>query len=235
MHRMSVVRGRAPRLRHRSLVAVSAFAVAVSCALVSSWPLAAPAARAAASGAPSRPPDKNCRWEKLADPVVGLAAWVERCDYGFRKIDFLFQGRSLAIRYSDGGAPEPVIDVLDLQPGETVAAGLRRVFDANTDRVLAARCVLAPYRGVGEKRPAGAKRYTFVPEPKYAKELRKKADPNEVGDPPCGDWGDAPDGIQYFEVPAADAGARRVLFVRVGQDTPLFDERTLRVLAAPAK
>ena len=54
----------------------------------------------------------------------------------------------------------------------------------------------------------------------------RKADPNEVGDPPCGEWGDAPDGIQYFEV---QPGERRVLFVRVGQDEPLFDEKTLRL------
>jgi hypothetical protein len=39
-----------------------------------------------------------------------------------------------------------------------------------------------------------------------------------------------PDGIQYFEVPAGEG--RRVLFVRVGQDEPLFDEQTLRVLPA---
>ena len=83
--------------------------------------------------------------------------------------------------------------------------------------------VLAPYGG--EKRP-GATRYTFVPNAAYQKELDAKADPNEVGDPPCGDWGDAPDGIQYFEV---QPGARKVLFVRAGQDEPLFDERTLRL------
>jgi hypothetical protein len=66
----------------------------------------------------------------------------------------------------------------------------------------------------------------------YAAELKKKADPDEVGDPPCGDWGTAPDGIQYWEAQPA-AGARKVLFVRVGQDTPLYDERTLRLLPAP--
>ncbi len=48
-------------------------------------------------------------------------------------------------------------------------------------------------------------------------------------DPPCGDWGDSPDGIQYFEAQPS-SGARKVLFVRVGQDQPLFDERTLRLL-----
>ena len=69
-----------------------------------------------------------------------------------------------------------------------------------------------------------------MPNKALEKELAAKADPNEVPDPPCGDWGDAPDGIQYFEVQPS-TGARKVLFVRVGQDEPLFDETTLRLLA----
>lgn len=60
----------------------------------------------------------------------------------------------------------------------------------------------------------------------YAKELKALADPNEVPEPPCGDLGEMPDGIRYFEVPAGEG--RKLLFVRIGQDEPLFDEQTLR-------
>ncbi|HET7096721.1 MAG TPA: hypothetical protein VFJ68_04970, partial [Casimicrobiaceae bacterium] len=171
-------------------------------------------------GAPSHPPFKNCAWEHLEDAGVGLAAWVQRCDYGFRKIDFLFVGRSLAIRYSDGGAPDPLVDVIDMLPGESPEASIRRHFNAHTEKAIASRCVLSTYRGA--KPPSGAKLYTFGPDAKYAKELKAKEDPNEVGDPPCGDWGIAPDGIQYYEVHPASK-ARKVLFVRIGQDEPLFD------------
>jgi hypothetical protein len=191
-------------------------------------------AAAAPGAAPSRPPVKGCAWEQLADAAVGLAAWVQRCDFGFRRIDFVFAGGSLAIRYSDGGPPDPLVDALDLLPGETPEAGIRRLYAQRTAGALAARCVMAPHRGA--KPPAGARRYTFVPDPAYRRELNAKADPNEVGDPPCGDWGDAPDGIRYFEAwPASKA--RKVLFVRVGQDEPLFDEQTLRLQepAAAAK
>jgi hypothetical protein len=191
------------------------------------------AAGAAAGGAPrdapSRAPIKGCAWEKLSDPAAGLEAWVERCDFGFRKIDFVLQGHSLAVRYSDGGAPDPLIDVLDLAPRETAEAGIRRLFAARTPKAIAARCVLAPYRGA--KSPAGVQRFTFVPDAAYKKEVAAKADPNEVGDPPCGEWGEAPDGIQYFQV--GPGTSRRVLFVRVGQDEPLFDENTLRPLDSP--
>lgn len=196
--------------------------------LIVSTLLAAVPAFARDESRPSRPPVKECAWEKASNAALGLEAWVQRCDFGFRKIDFLFEKNSLAIRYSDGGGkPDPMIDVFDLQPGETPRAGIKRIFLDRSKGDFVARCVLVPYRG--EKPPAGIERFTFVPNRGYEKELRKKANPDEVPDPPCGEWGDAPDGIQYFEAQPR-SGARKVLFVRVGQDEPLFDEKTLRLL-----
>lgn len=188
---------------------------------------AAPTLAAAGKRGPSRPPVKGCAWEKLSDRNVGLEAWVQRCDFGSRKIDLFVAGNSLVIRWSDGGDPKPVIDILDILPSETPEAGVRRLFAERTDKALVARCRMAPFRGT--KPRAGAKRFTFVPDRSFRKELDAKADPNEVPDPPCGDFGDAPDGIQFFEVQPV-SGARKVLFVRVGQDEPLFDEQTLRLL-----
>jgi len=100
-----------------------------------------------------------------------------------------------------------------------------RLLLEKTDKAVSARCVLAPY--TEGTVPAGVKRYTFSPDATYAKELKALAN-DEVPQPPCGEWGEMPDGIQYFEVPAGEG--RRALFVRVGQDEPLFDEQTLRVL-----
>lgn len=177
---------------------------------------------------PSRPAIKGCIWEQLSNTALGLSAWVQRCDFGFRKIDLLFTDGSLAVRYSDGGgAPDPLVDVFDLLPGEAAEAGVKRLFAARTSKDIASRCVMVPYRG--GRPPAGVKRFTFVPNAAFQKELNKKTNPNEVPDPPCGDWGTAPDGIQYFETQPA-SGARKVLFVRVGQDEPLFDEQTLKLL-----
>ncbi|WP_457154567.1 hypothetical protein [Mesorhizobium sp. P5_C1] len=162
----------------------------------------------------------------MTDKTVGLAAWVQRCDFGFRQIHFEFTGNALAIKYSDGGAADPLVELYDIKPGETAEASLQRLFREKTDKAVSARCVLAPY--TEGTVPAGIKRYTFSPDAAYAKELEAKTDPNEVPDPPCGDWGEMPDGIQYFEVPAG--AARKLLFVRIGQDEPLFDEQTLQVL-----
>ena len=178
--------------------------------------------------APSRAAVKGCAWEKLSDATLALDAWVQRCDFGFRKIDLFVKQNAIMSRYSDGGDPDPVIEVIDLKGDETPETGIKRIFAEHTqDKTLVARCVLAPYRG--DKAPKGVKRFTFVPNAAFQKELDAKASPDEVPDPPCGDWGDAPDGIQYFEAQPATA-ARKVLFVRVGQDEPLFDEKTLRLL-----
>jgi hypothetical protein len=175
---------------------------------------------------PSRPPIDKCVWERLTDKNIGLAAWVQRCDFGFRQIHFEFAGNALAIKYSDGGAADPLVEVFDIKPGETAEAALQRLFLEKTDKAVSARCVLAPY--TEGTVPAGVKRYTFSPDAAYAKELEALADPNEIPDPPCGDWGEMPDGIQYFEVPAG--ATQKLLFVRIGQDEPLFDEQTLQVL-----
>ncbi|MBZ9694167.1 MULTISPECIES: hypothetical protein [unclassified Mesorhizobium] len=195
-----------------------------TCALFASVTISAGAR--AEEPVPSRPPIDKCVWEKLADKAIGLAAWAQRCDFGFRQIHFEFVGNALAIKYSDGGAPDPLVEMFDIQPGETAEAAMRRLFLEKTDKAVNARCVLAPY--TEGTVPAGVKRYTFSPDAAYAKELKAQADPDEVPEPPCGDWGEMPDSIQYFEVPAGEG--HKLLFVRVGQDEPLFDEQTLRVL-----
>jgi hypothetical protein len=178
---------------------------------------------------PSRHPVRNCKWVKLVNETMGLKVWTQQCDFGFRKIDFVFQEKSLAIRYSDGGKPEPVIDIIDLLPGGTIEASLKRFFAAHTGENLAKRCVLTARPGA--RLPAGAKRYTFRPNAAYRKELKATANPNEVPEPPCGNWGETPDGIQYFEA-WPQSTVRKVLFVREGQDEPLFDEVTLQLITA---
>ncbi|MFC4310735.1 hypothetical protein ACFPN2_16700 [Steroidobacter flavus] len=183
---------------------------------------------------PSREPVKGCQWEKMADAKVGLALWAQRCDFGFRKITPLFQGSSFAIQYSDsGGGPDNLIDVIDQLPDEAPQATLKRFFYEHTAADVRNRCILAEFRGHAAM-PAGKQRFTFVPNAVYEKELVAKADPNEVPEPACGEWGEQPEGIQYFEV-STKTSARKLLFVRVGQDEPLFDEQTLQLIEPAAK
>ena len=179
------------------------------------------------AGDPSRPAFEGCKWQKFSDAALGLDAWVQHCDFKGRKVDFVRQGSSLAQRYSDGGKPEPVIDVFELKPNETPEQGMRRIFAAHTGAKLATRCVLALTKDELMKQRAGAKRWNFVPDAKYQKELDAKHDPDDgIPDPPCGDYGVTYDSVEYWE---SQPGAQRVIYVRAGQDDPLFDENTLKI------
>lgn len=186
--------------------------------------LTAPAA--GQTGEPSRPAIDGCAWEKLSDAKVGLSAWVQRCDFGDRKIDMHFEGNTVVQKFSDGGEAEAVIQVFDLKDGETEEDGLNRIYAQHTDPAIAARCVAEDSSFMDP--PAGVRRYSFIPDADYAAELKETATPDEVPEPACGDLGDWPDGIRYLE--AHDNG-RKLLFVIAGQDIPLFDEQTLELLA----
>jgi hypothetical protein len=184
--------------------------------------------QSASAGNPSRAAQKGCAWEKLSDATLGLEAWVQRCDFGYRKITLFAKQNALMSQFSDGGDADPLIEVFDLKANEKPEDGIKRIFTEHTkDKTLVASCVLKPYKG--DPAPAGVKRFTFLPNAALQKELDKTNDPGDIPEPPCGDWGDAPDGIQYFEAQPA-SGAQRVMFVRAGQDEPLFDEKTLRLL-----
>jgi hypothetical protein len=186
----------------------------------------------AESDAPARAPLKECKWTHLSSETVGLAVWVQECDFGFRKLDFVFQETSLAVRYSDTNKPDPVIDVIDLLPYETVETGLRRIFFSRTAKSIARRCALREHPAA---KPAnGAKHYTFVPNAEYRMALKAKAKRDEIPEPPCGEWGEGPDGVQYFAV-WPQSNVRKVLFVREGQDEPLFDAQSLQLIAPDDK
>jgi len=183
---------------------------------------------ATAADRPSRPADKGCTWRKLSDQTLGLEVWVQRCTYGAnRTIDFVAHDHALVMHDSDGREPLTVIRLFDLQSGETPEQGLRRIFAAS-DKKSAKRCVLAPYKPAAKR--ADVKRYDFVPDKAYQKKLDAVKE-DGVPDPPCGDLGTQPDSVQYFEVQPS-SGSRKIMLVDAGQDIPLFDEETLRLLPA---
>ena len=190
------------------------------------------ASMSAQTRAPSRKPEKGCVWEKVSSAANGFSASVEKCDFGSRKLHFVMKGNALLLQDAEAGTvPDTVVDVVELKPNETMEAGMQRAYSAHTTAAIAKKCVLAPYKEGREI--ADAKRYEFVPNAAFAKQLKKIDTKGDIPEPPCGDWGTAPDGIQYFQV--FPANTKSFLFVRVGQDTPLFDERTMQLVAVTKK
>lgn len=184
---------------------------------------------AAGKAAPSRKATKGCQWAKINDEKLGLDVWVQNCDYGDRKITISAKDNALVLHYSDGGEDAKLIETFALQADEKPEAAIKRVFAEHTaDQDLVARCLVKPYKSYGAV-PKGVKRYTVLPNASLEKEWKAKTDPGDIPEPPCGEWGDMPDSVQYYEV---QPGANRIMIVRAGQDEPLFDDATLRLLPA---
>ena len=163
-----------------------------------------------AADRPSRAADKGCAWRKLSDSTLGLEVWVQRCTYSAnRTIDFVAKDHALVMHDSEDREPLTVIRLFDLQPGETPEQGLRRIYAAHTDKKVAQRCVLAAYKPATKR--ADVKRYDFVPNKAYQKQLDAVAAKDDgVPDPPCGDLGTQPDSVQYFEVQPSSGSRKEI-------------------------
>ena len=102
--------------------------------------------------APSRAPVKGCAWEKLADATLGLEGWIQRCDFGLRKINLYAKQNALMIHWSDGGEDSPLIETFDLLADEKPDSAIKRIFAEHTaDKNLVAALAAQAVQG---RRPA---------------------------------------------------------------------------------
>lgn len=195
--------------------------------------LTALAAFAAFAAAPpplaSRPAETGCAWRLFSSPELGLEVPVQRCDFGFRVIDFGAGKTSLYQSMRDAGQKEdvyPVISMFEKKADETPDEAIRRVAFKKLTRYQRRHCSVTarhvPYLGLSKSA------FTITPDEKYAAEVAEKAG-TDVPPPPCGDLGESADSLTYFEFHAME-NPRRFAFVSAGQDTPLFDESRLKFL-----
>jgi len=193
--------------------------------------LAAFAALAAAPPPPlaSRPAEKGCAWRLLSSPELGLEVPVQRCDFGFRVIDFGAGKTSLYQSMTDAGKKEdvfPVVSMFEKKADEGPDEAIRRVAFKKLTRYQRKHCVVVakhvPHLGLSKSA------FTISPDEEYAAKAAAKAGA-DIPPPPCGDLGEAADGLTYFEFHALE-NPRRFAFVWAGQDTPLFDETRLKFL-----
>lgn len=193
--------------------------------------LAALAALAAAPPPPlaSRPPEKGCAWKLFSSPELGLEVPCQRCDFGFRVIDFGAGKSSLYQSMADTGKKEdvyPVITMFEKKADEGPDEAIRRVAFKKLSRYQRKHCLVVakhvPHLGLSKSA------FTISPDEAYAAKVAEKAG-TDVPPPPCGDLGESADSLTYFEFHALE-NPRRFAFVSAGQDTPLFDETRLRFL-----
>src|SRR5437764_14525044 len=96
------------------------------CAMLALAVFAAVPTLGAAKDAPSRAPEQGCKWEKINDAALGLDVWVQRCDFGARKINLYAKANALMLHYSDGGEDEKLVETFPLQTDEKPEAAIQR-------------------------------------------------------------------------------------------------------------
>jgi hypothetical protein len=186
---------------------------------------------AAAPPQASRPADKGCVWKTLTSKQLGLEVKHQRCDFGYRIIDFVvLPGKPhLYQTMEDTGKKAvlyPVVTVYKMKRDEGPEEAIKRVAFSPLSLYKRKHCLVVQRRlsYLGAAKAA----YTLAPDKKYAEKALEAAD-GDIPEPPCGELGELADSLTYFEFHPTE-NPERFLFVSAGQDLPMFDETSLKLL-----
>jgi hypothetical protein len=166
--------------------------------------------------------DTACKFEWKTGASIGV--WAERCVLRTGTWELKYRedlpGFALTI---DGGDEQVVIQVFRKPADQPIDAILPEL--VKRGYVEATECAFAPADPqVTGAAPPG--RHYFEVDPTGKRLAAFDALPDdEVPDPPCGDYGMSPDGITFFMTD--DAHPDRVVYLNLGQDGTVFDEKTV--------
>ncbi len=184
------------------------------------------------AAAASRPPAPGCAWATLSDPGIGLELLYQKCDVGFRTIDYETSPKDTSVyevirdTATRRASREAVVTMFAKKEKETPEHAVERVAFSKLSFKQKRHCSVNPKKLAFLD--AGKTAFTITPDEDFAAAIARKAG-DQIPPPPCGDQGELPDGFTYFEF-HADAPTR-FAFVIFGQDEhPLFDERSLKFL-----
>ena len=165
----------------------------------------------------------RCQWEWKTG--AGIGAWAERCDLTTGLWELKFKGDLPGFVLTiDGEESQTVLQPFAKPADGDIAAilpELRRRGYIPDD----GECVFQPVADLG---PAVRTLAFFEIAPTGARKAAYDATPEDtIPDPPCGDYGVSPDGMRYFMTDTAHPD--RAVFVNIGQDGLMFDEKTVTI------
>lgn len=173
----------------------------------------------------------GCSWKTISDKVVGVEMFAQDCDFGFRKIRFEPSPKdasiySVMIDTAPGSkeSREALIVVFKKPAGEAIEASIRRVASPKAPAARRPRCKVLPAKDAGL--PKGHLAYAYAPDDEEKLVAEAHGDIPEL---PCGEYGLDFDSQSYFEYHPSESKTRFAM-VFIGQDEPLFDEKTLKFL-----
>lgn len=181
--------------------------------------------------AASRPPEKGCAWSTLRDAKVGVEVEVQTCDFGFRTIRFEASPSDASIYEvvvdtAPGSKPsrEALILVMKKPAGEKIEAAIRRVASPLAPAPRRKHCRAVPDKD--STLPAGKLAFDYAPDDE---EKLLEAAGGDIPDLPCGEYGKDFDSQSYWEYHPKE-NPKRFAMVFLGQDAPMFDEKSIKFL-----
>lgn len=218
-------------LKRRSAVAflVSTLLAGALLAAACTRPLPVPIEAQVAATQPSRAPYPNCQWQPFVSRPAGIALLVQQCNPPLR----VFSADESGVFATSANAPaggrsvSPVsrtIEIYPKRPNQPIADAIAERFFPTLPPPAQGHCLVQTGNRL---KIAGPKEfYTLVPDAAYQADAQRQAG-SDPGAQICGDHGII-NAVTYFEYhPGEDPS--RYLFVRVGQDAPLFDEHSIRL------
>ena len=181
----------------------------------------------------SRKAEKGCSWFTIQSIDPKFSVLAQDCDYGFRKITHSFEGRALIQNYSDqpeSSEPNKVIRLFGKLTADSPKAALTRLFIDNLepyekDHCIAVQATSKQIAGIHLTDPSKTI-WVITPDKEYAAKIKGETAEGDMPENSCGYYGLPVDSVAYFEFHSKNPGM--FAWVVIGQDTPLFDEQSLK-------
>jgi hypothetical protein len=174
---------------------------------------------------PSREAYGDCKWERVAG--AGISFYGQRCEFEDRvlkvAISETLPGAFLEEETASGSvAIDELIQIFPIPDGD-VSAVISTLAD-DTGWNPAEGCAFSVLE---EMSTDDITRYDLRPTGKALVEYSKIASQEPVTST-CNEYGMGNSGVRYFEVHASNPN--KALFLEMGQEAPLFDEKSIKVL-----
>lgn len=168
---------------------------------------------------PSRPAEEGFTWEKVSG--AGLEFWAQRNKSIQVGISETLPGAFIeSIETDSPVAMRLAIQVFDIKDGniEDVIEQLKLYNNWNE----ADSCKFHKV----ESNRSGVERYVLMPTGKALEEFKELGTQEPICTT-CGDWGMGNSGTRYFEI--HERNKNKALFIEIGQEAPLFDEKSITI------
>ena len=176
---------------------------------------------------PSRPATPGCAWKPWRDEQLGIVMLVQECQ-GNNAQKFVSANSTVRIVLpgKDPARSPIAFEVYEKLDRQKVKETIELRFRSKLSSRQKAGCEVTE---VTEKfaLPSNAEAWQIVPTGPYKAEAAKQRDA-EPGAEVCGAYGEI-DTVQYFEYHPLESKTR-YLYVRLGPEAKLFDEKSIRIL-----